>query len=115
MRARASRCYDPTDMTEEFDRLRSSYEAQVRTLGERLARRERELSALSEMASEVHSTESAQSVFEIALDKVREKLGVSAAWILLGEEGEKKLELVAARGVSETYLEESTNIWNFAA
>ena len=106
MRARASRCYDPTDMTEELDRLRSSYEAQVRTLGERLARRERELSALSEMASEVHTTESAQSVFEIALDKVREKLGVSAAWILVGEEGEKKLELVAARGVSETYLED---------
>ncbi len=106
MRARSSHCYDPTEMTEEIDRLRSSYEAQVRTLGERLARRERELSALSEMASEVHSTESAQSVFEIALDKVREKLGVSAAWILVGEEGEKKLELAAARGVSETYLEE---------
>ena len=106
MRARASRCYDPSSMTEDLDQLRQSYEAQVRVMSERLARRERELAVLSEMASEVHSTESAQSVFEIALDKVREKLGVSAAWILIGEDGEKKLELAAARGVSESYIEE---------
>ena len=93
-------------MPEELDRLRHSYEAQVRVMSERLARRERELAVLSEMASEVHSTESVQSVFEIALHKVREKLGVSAAWVLIGEEGDRKLELVAARGVSERYLEE---------
>lgn len=105
MRARVSHCYDPDTMPEELDRLRHSYEAQVRVLGERLARRERELAVLSEMASEVHSTETVQQVFEIALDKVREKLGVSAAWVLIGEDGERKLELVAARGVSESYLE----------
>jgi signal transduction histidine kinase len=93
-------------MPAELDRLRRSYEAQLRTMAERLARRERELAVLSEMASEVHSTESAQSVFEIALDKVREKLGVNAAWILIGEDGERKLELAAARGVSQSYIEE---------
>src|SRR5689334_7374667 len=106
MRGRVSRCYASHEMTESLDQLRGSYEAQVRGLAERLSRRERELSALSEMASEVHSAESAQSVFEIALDKVLEKLGVRAAWILVGEEGEKKLELAAARGVSDAYLEE---------
>jgi signal transduction histidine kinase len=106
MRAHAAHCYDPREMADDNERLRESYEAQVRTLSERLARRERELAVLAEMASEVHSTEGVQSVFEIALDKVREKLGVSAAWIFTGEEGDKRLELAAARGVSEKYLEE---------
>ena len=106
MRVRASRCYDPPGMVEDPERLRGSYEAQVRLLGERLARRERELAVLAEVASEVHATESVQSVFEIALDKLREKLEVSAAWILTGEEGDKNLQLAAARGVSESYLED---------
>lgn len=106
MRARAARCYDPPAMTEEIDRLRSAYEAQVRSLSERVARQERELVVLSEVASEIHSTESVQSVFELALDKVREKLGVTAAWILVGDEGERRLQLAAARGVAESYLEE---------
>lgn len=106
MRARAPRCYDDPRMTEELDRLRTSYEAQVRALSERVARQERELVVLSEVASEIHSTESVQSVFELAIDKVREKLGVSAAWILMGNEGEKKLQMAAARGLSETYLED---------
>jgi len=91
---------------DEHDRLGPAYEAQVRDLSERLARQERELAVLSEVASEIHSTESVQSVFEIALDKVREKLGVSAAWILVGDDAEKKLDLAAARGVSDEYLED---------
>lgn len=105
MRPRSPRCYDPSEMDEQ-DRLNGAYEARVRELSERVARQERELVVLSEVASEIHSTESVQSVFEIALDKVREKLGVSAAWILLGDDGEKRLHLAAARGISEAYLEE---------
>ena len=106
MRASAGHCYDPPEMVDELDRLRTAYEAQVRALSERAARQERELAVLSEVAAEIHSTESVQSVFEIALDKVREKLGVSAAWILVGDDGEKRLHLAAARGVSESYLED---------
>ncbi len=105
MRPRSPRCYDPSEMDEQ-DRLNGAYEVRVRELSERVARQERELVVLSEVASEIHSTESVQSVFEIALDKVREKLGVSAAWILLGDDGEKRLHLAAARGISEAYLEE---------
>ncbi len=64
------------------------------------------MAVLAEVASEVHSTESMQSVFEIALDKVLEKLSLSAAWIFTGEEGGKNLQMAAARGVSQKYLEE---------
>ncbi|MBK5257929.1 MAG: GAF domain-containing protein [Vicinamibacteria bacterium] len=106
MRARATHCYDPHVMVEDPQRLQAPYEARVRELSERLEQRERELSVLAEVAIEVHSTESAQSVFEIALDKVREKLGLSAAWILTGEENDQQLHLAAARGVSQRYIEE---------
>ena len=106
MRARVPRCYDAPDMAQEIEDLHKAYETQVRTLTERLARQERELAVLSEVASEIHSTENAQAVFDIALDKVREKLGVSAAWILVGDDGDKKLRLAAARGVAPSYLEE---------
>ncbi len=102
---RAGRCYDGLVMAEDPERLRGSYEAEVRLLGEQLALQERELTVLAEVASEVHSTENVQSVFEIALDKIREKLDVSAAWIFTGEAGERKLQLAASRGVSEDYLE----------
>jgi len=91
---------------DQQDRLGAAYEAQVRELTERVARQERELAVLSEVASEIHSTENVQSVFEIALDKVREKLGVSAAWVLVGDDQDKRLHLAAARGVSEEYLSE---------
>jgi len=93
-------------MAEDLDRLRDSYEERVRQLSERVARQDRELAVLSEVAAEIHSTETAQSVFDIALDKVREKLGVSAAWILVGEDGDRKLRFAAARGVSEAYMDE---------
>ena len=104
VRRRSARWYDGPFMTEDSERLHASYEAQVRRLSERLALQERELAVLGEVASEVHSTDDVQAVFEIALDKIRERLGVSAAWIFTGEEGERKLQLAAARGVSEEYL-----------
>jgi signal transduction histidine kinase len=102
---RTSRCYHQPIMAEGPERLRGSYEARIRKLSERLARRERELAVLAEVASEVHSTESVQSVFQIALDKVCEKLGVSAAWIFTGEEGERGLQLAASRGISANYAQ----------
>jgi len=91
-------------MAEDPERRGASYEAQMRTLGDRVALQERELEVLGEVAAEVHSTENVQAVFEIALDKIRDKLGVSAAWIFTGEEGDRRLQLAAARGVSEAYL-----------
>lgn len=106
MRARASHCYDASEMGRELDRLRMAYESQIRTLSERISRQERELAVLSEVAAEIHSTENAESVFEVVLDKVRDKLGVGAAWILVGEDGEKKLHLAAASGIDEAYLDD---------
>ena len=105
MRAPASDCYDPPAMVDHAERPQASHEAQVLELSERLAQRERELSVLAEVAIEIHSTESAQSVFEIALDKVREKLGLSAAWIITGDAEGQQLHLAAARGISERYGE----------
>ncbi len=106
MLGRVTRCYDPSVMANEAERHHPPLEAQVRELRERLAQRERELAVLAEVAIEVHSTESAQSVFEIALDKVREKLGLSAAWILTGDEPDQRLHLAASRGLAPGYLDE---------
>lgn len=105
MQVRAARWYDPRIM-EEGGRLPDPYETRVRELSERLQQRERELSVLADVAIEIHGTETAQSVFEIALDKLREKLGLSAAWILTGDEGDKTLHLAAARGIPESYIAE---------
>jgi signal transduction histidine kinase len=90
----------------EQDRLDAAYETRVRELAEQVSRQERQLVVLSEVASEIHTTESVQAVFEIALDKVLEKLGLNAAWILLGDDEDRRLKLAAARGLSEEYLRE---------
>lgn len=106
MQALVSRCYDPIAMVDDGNGPEDPREEVIRELSEQLAQRERELSVLADVAFEVHSTESVQSVFEIALDKVRETLGLSAAWILTGDEEDRKLHLAAARGISEAYVEE---------
>lgn len=106
MLGHATRCYHPPIMANEAERRDPPLEERVRQLSERLAQRERELAVLAEVAIEIHGTESAQSVFEIALDKVREKLGLSATWILIGDEQNQQLHLAAARGLSASYLDQ---------
>lgn len=107
MPVRSTRCYDRHRMADPSENLQASYEAQIRSLGEQLARQERALTVLAEVASEVHSTENADSVFAIALDRIRDRLGAGAAWIFTGEEGETTLKLAAARGVSRAFLQDA--------
>lgn len=90
----------------DVDRLKASYEARVRAVQRTLAKRERELAILSEVAARVHGQEEVQGILDIALDEILSQMGLQAAWIFLGDERERKLRLGAARGVAPAYLEE---------
>src|SRR5437899_7020018 len=90
----------------EDDRLRQSYEERVRALNQDSRRRERELVILAEVAGRVHGAEEVQQIFDIALDEILNRMELNAAWIFVGDEQERKLRLVASRGVSASYLEE---------
>jgi signal transduction histidine kinase len=86
--------------------LAESEQARVRTLTETVERQRRELAILAEVAARVHSEDDEQKVFEIALDVILERLGLTAAWIFTGDERDRQLHLTASRGVSPSYLEE---------
>src|SRR6266568_7634327 len=88
------------------DRLRQSYEERVRALNQEIRQRERELVILAEVAGRVHGAEEVQQILDIALDQILSRMELNAAWIFVGDERERKLNLVASRGVSPAYLEE---------
>ncbi|HEY7924496.1 MAG TPA: ATP-binding protein [Vicinamibacteria bacterium] len=69
-------------------------------------RRTRELEILSAVAERIHAAEDAQQVLDICLAEILRGLDLSAAWVLLGSEQDRRLGLAAARGVSERYLAE---------
>jgi signal transduction histidine kinase len=93
-------------MAEERERLHQSYEDRVRALNVQIERRERELAILSEVAARVHGADEVQQILDIALDEILDQLELKTAWIFAGDERERKLNLVAARGVSPAYMEE---------
>lgn len=88
------------------DRLRQSYEDRVRALNQEIRQRERELVILSQVAGRVHGAEEVHQILDIALDEILNRMELNAAWIFVGDERERKLRLVASRGVSPAYLEE---------
>ena len=88
------------------DRLRQSYEERVRALNHEIRQRERELVILAEVAGRVHGAEEVQQILDIALDQILSRMELNAAWIFTGDERDRKLSLVASRGVSPAYLEE---------
>ncbi len=90
----------------EDERLRQSYEERVRVLNQEIRQRERELVILAEVAGRVHGAEEVQQILDIALDQILSRMELNAAWIFVGDERERKLNLVASRGVSPAYLEE---------
>ena len=90
----------------EDDRLRQSFESRVRTLTDEIRQRERELAILSEVAGRVHGAEDVQKILDIALEEILEQMELKAAWIFVGDERDRKLQLAASRGVSSSYLEE---------
>jgi signal transduction histidine kinase len=93
-------------MAEDHDRVRQSYEDRVRVLNEQIQQRERELVTLSQVAARVHGADDVQQILDIALEEILDQLELRTAWIFVGDERERKLNLVAARGVSPAYLEE---------
>jgi signal transduction histidine kinase len=93
----------------EDDRLRDSYEGRVRTLTEEIRQRERELAILSEVAGRVHGAEEVQKILDIALEEILDQMELKAAWIFVGDDSDKKLQLAASRGVSPQYLEDVRN------
>ncbi len=89
----------------EFERLRQSYEDRVRVLNETVARRERELAILANVAARVHGENEVTAILEIALDEILARMNLNAAWIFMGDDGERELQLVASRGLNPAYLE----------
>lgn len=85
-------------------KLRDAYEAELRRLVELAARRERELQILAKIVARIHGEDDPQQVLEIALDVLVQELDVSAAWVFMGEQGARRLQIAASRGLSERYL-----------
>jgi signal transduction histidine kinase len=92
-------------MSRDGDRLHSAYQERVRRLEDTLGKRDRELAILSHVASRIHGEEDVELILDIALEEILRRMDLSAAWVFLGDEREKKLHLAAARGVSPAYLD----------
>lgn len=79
-------------------------EARLRLLANTVAKRERELAILSEVAARVHGAQDVAAIFHIALEEICRRMGLETAWVFMGEEG-GRLELAAHRGLAPSYLE----------
>ncbi len=88
------------------DRLRQAYESEVRRLADLASRRERELQVLARVVARIHGEDDPQNVLEIALHELVESLGLRAAWVFLGEQGDRKLHLAASRGLAQSFLDD---------
>ncbi len=86
------------------EEMKTAYEARVRGLEVALGRRERELAVLSEVASRVHGVVEVKAILDIALEQILSGMGLKAAWVFMGSERDKVLQLAAERGVSSKYL-----------
>jgi signal transduction histidine kinase len=86
--------------------LESAYQERVKVLQAAIERRDKELEILSVVASRIHGEDDAAQVLEIALDEILGRLGLKAAWIFLGDQGDRRLRLAAHRGISAGYLDE---------
>src|SRR4029077_21217459 len=91
---------------DDRDRMKASYEDRVRTLADTVSQRERELAILAEVASRVHGENGVQAILDIALDEILTRMDLRTAWIFMGTDEERKLNLVASRGVAQRYLDE---------
>ncbi len=88
------------------DRVKASYQDRVRALDTVVRQRERELTILAQVASRVHGENEVQAILDIALDEILERMDLDTAWIFMGTDEERKLRLVASRGVSPRYMDE---------
>ena len=89
----------------EDGRLKAVYEDRARALEADVAARQRELKILAEVASKVHGEDEVQAILDIALEEILSRLGLTTAWVFVGDERDRRLRLAASRGVSPVYLE----------
>jgi signal transduction histidine kinase len=77
----------------------------IRALTDRVADKELQLALLSAVAVRSHGARNPDEVLEIALEEILARWGLSAAWVFMGRESDRKLQFAAARGVSAAYRE----------
>ncbi len=77
----------------------------LRDLQEAVALRERELAILEDISVRLHGEEDAQAILDTTLDALLGGLGLETAWVFLVDEKDRRLHLVAHRGISPAYLE----------
>ena len=77
-----------------------------RLLADRLARRDRELAILAEVAARIHGEEEADAILDIVLDAIVGRMGLSTAWIFMSEGPNQGLRLAASRGLPPEYHDE---------
>ena len=70
-----------------------------------MARRERELAILADIATRLHGQEEVQVILDQTLDSLVDGLGLDTAWIFLEDPKDGGLRLAAHRGVSPAYLD----------
>jgi len=92
--------------TEEYEHLKAACEERVRQLEKTVEKRQNEAVILSEVAGRIHGEDDVQVVLDVAIERLLEGLGLTTAWVFLGDETKKKLHLAAHRGVAPPYLEE---------
>jgi signal transduction histidine kinase len=71
-----------------------------------LERRERELQTLARVAERILPAEDAHEILEIALEEILARLDLQAGWVLLADDGGRRLRLAAHRGLDPGYLEQ---------
>jgi signal transduction histidine kinase len=86
--------------------VKAAYEERVRELQSALAQRDARLGILSRVAARVHGEDEIPRILDAALDELLKGLGLTTAWVFLGQDKERKLELAASRGVAPRYLAE---------
>jgi signal transduction histidine kinase len=86
--------------------LRAAYEARARDLQAALDSRERELGILAQVAQRVHALDEVRAILDAAIEEILDGLGLSTAWVFLGDDTDKTLRLAASRGVALPYLKE---------
>jgi signal transduction histidine kinase len=93
-------------MDDDLNLVRAAYEERVRVLTQTLEKRDQELGILADVAARVHGESDVPRILDIALEEIVRQMKLQTAWVFMGDEKEKKLQLAASRGVNPAYLEE---------
>jgi signal transduction histidine kinase len=98
--------WNRTLMADDPSQLQAAYEERVRQLSEEIAKRERGLEVLSQVAARIHGEEEVQKILDVALEQMLRLMDLQAAWVFMGDQKGQNLRLAASRGVAPGYLEE---------